>query len=49
MNLIHIGVETALTLRYVDEVLTLTGTGSLTEALDLLKSEQKGETLNGQS
>ena len=48
MNLIHVGVVTALTLRYVDEVLALTGTGSLAEALDLLKSEQKGETLNGQ-
>ncbi len=42
MSLIHVGVETALTLRYVAEVLALTGTGSLAEALGLLRSEQKG-------
>lgn len=48
MNLIHVGVETALTLRYVAEVLALTGTDSLAEALGLLRSEQKGESLDGQ-
>ena len=48
MSLIDVGVETALTPRYVAEILALTDTGSLTEALGLLRSEQKGETLDGQ-
>ena len=47
MSLIDVGVETALTLRYVAEILALTGTGSLAEALGLLRSEQKRETLDG--
>ncbi len=49
MNLIHVDVETALTPRYVAEILALTGTGSLAEALGLLRSEQNGKTLDGHS
>ncbi len=48
MSLIHVGVETALNQRYVAEILYLTGTGSLAEALGLLRSDQKGESFDGQ-
>jgi hypothetical protein len=41
MKLICVGVETTLTPRYVAEILALTGTGSLAEALELLSSQQK--------
>ncbi|MBZ5554571.1 MAG: N-6 DNA methylase [Acidobacteriia bacterium] len=49
MSLIQVGVETALTPSYVAEILALTGTTSLAEALDSLRLKQKGETLDGQT
>lgn len=42
MDLVNTGVVTALTLRYQEEILTLTGSATLAEAYGLVRARQQG-------